>query len=608
MKNEKIKQQLETLPNLPGSYQYYDKNNEVIYVGKAKNLKKRVSSYFIKNDKSIKLQVLVAQIEKIEFIITNNEVEALILESHLIKKYKPKYNVLLKDDKKFPYFVVTKEEYPRIIVARKGNKNAIEGKYFGPYTDSRAMYGTLDLIKRIFPLKQCKTPKFSSRPCMYYSIGRCCAPCQRLVSPEDYQKILNKAQMFLQGKQGDLLKQLEKEMQKFSDNLQFEKAARCRDAIYDIKKTMENQRVVFENTKINRDIVGCVIEYDFASICLLQIRTGRLIAKRDFKFEINSLKTTEEEIFEAFLREYYELLSNIELPDEIVLSTNLTSESSKIYEQWLSFKANKRVKIIKGTSKQYQELKNLAIKNAVSNCEKIKMENLNSIQMNFNDIGSYIQEKLELSSFPHVVECFDISHIQGTNTVASMVVFENGMKKKSKYRKFKIKTVENKPDDFLSMKEVVSRRYGRLLKENAKFPDLIIIDGGKGQLSSAIEFFNSHGISDVNIVSLAKREEEIFIPGRNEPVIFAKNSGALHFFQQIRDEAHRFAITFHRSLRQKKAKESILDDIKGLSEKNKIILLQNFKTIENIKKASVESMIAFVPKSCAQAVHNFFHS
>lgn len=600
-----IQEQLKTLPDLPGSYQYYDKNNEIIYVGKAKNLKKRVLSYFHKTLDTPKLRVLVPQIVKIEFIITNTEVEALILESHLIKKYKPKYNVLLKDDKKYPYFVITDEDYPRVIVARKGNRNTIKGKYFGPYTDSRAMYATLDLLKKIFPLKQCKTPKFKSRPCMYYDIGRCCAPCQKMVSIEDYKKILNKVELFLSGKKSELIAELKKEMQKYSDNFEYEKAAKYRDSYLDIEKTLETQRVIFENTNKNQDIIAFLNDGNLFVFTLLQIREGRLIDKREFSFDFSSLDNYTE-VIEFFLKEYYEILSNIDFPDEIIINYQLDDDTIKLYNDWLSSKAKKNVKIIKGTTKKYEDLKTLAIKNAKSYMEKLKQKKLNEIQTDYNEIGSYLMEKLCLNKFPSLVECFDISHIQGTNTVASMVVFENGIKKKSAYRKFKIKTVIDKPDDFASMSEVVQRRYSKLLKNNEKFPDLIIIDGGKGQLSSVVNIFDELGIKNQDIVSLAKREEEFFLPHIKDAIILPRNSKALYFFQQIRDEAHRFAITFHRDLRGKSSIKSQLDEIKGCSNKSKELLLKAYQSVEIIKTKTQEELSLIVNKRTAKAVFEYF--
>ena len=604
---DEVKQTLSIIPELSGSYQYYDKNGEIIYVGKAKNLKKRVYSYFNKNHDSPKLRVMVPQIAKIQFIVTDSEVEALILESHLIKKHKPKYNVLLKDDKKFPYFVITEEEYPRIIVARKANKNKIKGKYFGPYTDSRAMYATLDLIKKLFPLKQCKTPKFKDRPCLYYHIGRCMAPCQRMITPEEYKKILKNVELFLTGKQKELVDALKKEMEKYAATEDFEKAARYRDSWLDVQKTMEHQKVVFENTNINQDIIAVYSEGNLFVVSLLQIRQGRLTDKKDFQFtNTDGNLSNEAEILTTFLKEYYTMASKFDIPNTIVVPRLLEKEDVELYTKWLEAAASKKVKITDSPTKRNIELLNLAQKNAKFYFEKVKLEKLTEIQRDYNEVGSYIQEKLALSKFPYVVECFDISHIQGTNTVASMVTFENGLPKKSRYRKFKVKSTESKPDDFKSLQEVVERRYFGKLTETLPMPDLIIIDGGKGQLSSVLEIFEAHNFHP-DVVSLAKRLEEVFKPYESAPVIFPINSPALYFFQRIRDEAHRFAITFHRQLRGKKATESVLDEIKGLSKENKEILMREFKDIKKISQASYEDLKEKINARGAKAVYNFFN-
>lgn len=601
-----ISEQLKILPDLSGSYQFFDKTGSIIYVGKAKNLKKRVSSYFHKKHTSEKLRVMVPKIVKIEFIITNSEVEALILESHLIKKYKPKYNVLLKDDKKFPYFVITDEDYPRILVRRKQNKNQIKGKYFGPYTNSRAMYATLDLLKRLFPLKQCKTPKFKDRPCIYHQIGRCMAPCQKLITSDEYKNIIKNVELFLSGKQEELVIALKNEMEKFAQRQEFEKAARYRDSYFDVQKTIEKQKVVYENTNVNQDVISLSIESNICALSLIQIRNGRLTEKKDFEL-YKSEYDTEYEILTTFLKEYYELASEFDIPKEIIFETMLNDDDKKLYENWLTSKRKKKVVLNFSKSKRNLEIIALAKKNSDYYLEKIKLNTLNEIQSDYNEIGSYIQEKLGLSLFPHKVECFDISHIQGTNTVASMVVFENGFPKKSEYKRFKIRSAESKPDDFLSMREVVYRRYNRLKTMNLPFPDLIIIDGGKGQLSSAKAVLDELGLDHLNIVSLAKRIEEVFIPYKSRPVIFPINSGALHFFQRIRDEAHRFAITYHRKLRESSAVKSVFDDIPGLFKKNKKLLLDKYKNVKTVQKLTLEELMLVLSKGQAKRVYDFFN-
>lgn len=557
--NETLLETIKLVPSQPGCYIYYDKDGEIIYVGKAKNLKRRVYSYFHKQHDSVKTNVLVSQIEKLEYIITDSEVEALILESHLIKKHKPRYNILLKDDKKYPYFLITDEDFPRIQVVRKKNLNPDKGRFYGPYTDVGAMYATLDFLKKLFPLKQCKTPKFSNRPCLYYHIGKCLAPCQGKVTPEEYQKLIKQVELFLSGKQNELLKQIQEQMQKYAEAEQFEKAAKMRDSYLDLQKTLERQKVVYENTKLNEDIIAVVYEDDILAIVIMMIREGRLIDKKDFSYFVDNIDKTE--YFETFFREYYTNLK-LEFPDKIV-SRDLEEIGDKaLYEDWLKVISGKKITINYGRGRgKYGELYELALKNATNLLENARLKKMAQIRDDFNEVGSYLAEKLHLTNFPNRIECYDISHIQGTNTVASMVVFQNGLPKKSAYRKFKIKTTEGKPDDFLSMKEVLSRRLARLGQKNWEKPDLIIIDGGKGQLSSVMQIVQEMGVKTgkdgIDFVSLAKREEEVFLPNQSESIMLPRNSNALYLIQRIRDEAHRFAITFHRDLRSKAVKNAL---------------------------------------------------
>ena len=548
--NDTLSQTLKCLPDSPGCYLYYDNTDTVIYVGKAKNLKKRIKSYFRKTVDRLKTQILVSHIEKLEYILTDSEAEALILESQLIKKYKPKYNILLKDDKKYPYFLITDEEYPRITVVRKKNLNPDKGRYYGPYTDARAMYSTLDFLKKIFPLKQCKTPKFKNRPCIYYDIGRCLAPCQNKISSEEYKNLIAQAELFLKGKQSELLKKLMAQIQIYSDSEQFEKAARLRDSYYDLQKTLERQKVVTENTNLNEDVLYFLYENGIFVAVVMNIREGRLIDKKQFAYP-NTFDEDLTLLIETFLKDYYSSIQQ-DFPDKII-SSHLEVLDKNTYEEWLNILSGKNIKITYGKTKKGLELLKLAEKNAQNLMETTKIEETNKLKDNFNEVGSYIVEKLGLTNFPYRMECYDISHIQGTNTVASMVVFINGVAKKSEYRKFKVNSTEGKPDDFLSMKEVLTRRFNNLGKKGWDKPDLIIIDGGKGQLSSVMQIVEEMNVKGIDFVSLAKREEEIFKPHQSKPVVFAKNSNALFLFQRIRDEAHRFAITYHRNLRSKQS-------------------------------------------------------
>ena len=557
--NDILRETIKLVPEQPGCYLYYNKDNEIIYVGKAKNLKRRVYSYFHKQHESVKTTVLVSQIEKLEYIITDSEVEALILESHLIKEHKPRYNVLLKDDKKYPYFLITDEDFPRIQIVRKKNLNPDKGRFYGPYTDIGAMYATLDFLKKLFPLKQCKQPKFSNRPCLYYHIGKCLAPCQGKVTPQEYQNLIKQVELFLSGKQAELLKQIQAQMQKYAEEEQFEKAAKLRDSYLDLQKTLERQKVVYENTKLNEDIISVLYEDGILAIVIMMIREGRLIDKKDFTYFVDNIDKTE--YFETFFRDYYTGLK-LEFPDKIISKDLENIGNRELYQDWLKILSGKKISISYASRGKYKELYELATKNATNVLENAKLKKMAQIRDDFNEVGSYLAEKLKLTNFPNRIECYDISHIQGTNTVASMVVFQNGLPKKTAYRKFKIKSTEGKPDDFLSMKEVLSRRLARLGEPKWEKPDLIIIDGGKGQLSSVMKIVEELNIpigkGGIDFVSLAKREEEVFLPNQSKSILLPKDSNALYLIQRIRDEAHRFAITFHRDLRTKSMKK-VLD-------------------------------------------------
>ena len=602
-----IKERLKLLPALPGCYLMYDKNDTIIYVGKAKKLKNRVKSYFTKKLDTPKLRVMVPQIVRFEFVITDSEIEALILESHLIKKHKPKYNVLLKDDKKFPWFYITDEEYPQIMVTRRNKDIPRKGKFFGPYTNSRAMYATLEHIKKLFPLKQCKTPRFKDRPCMYYQIGKCSAPCQRLISPEDYKNLVEKVELYLSGRQNELVEELKKQMEYYASIEQFEKAAIFRDSYFNIKQALEHQKVVDDSLNLYQDVIGITQDEIRFVISLLEIRSGRLINKKSF--EIIKDETTDEKEAEAtFLKNYY-LMKDTDFPKEILLPSELPEEENEIISAWLSQKKGNKVHILPPQKGKKHELVELAKRNADAYLEELKIKDVMELQSEWNLTGSFIKEKLKLKKFPHAVECFDISHFQGTNTVASMVVFEDGKPAKSKYKKYKLKTTEGKPDDFLSMIEVISRRYSRLLRENLPLPDLIIIDGGKGQLSQGIKVLKDLGLKNQDVVSLAKRLEEIFVPFQKTPIILPYSSPALFFFQKIRDEAHRFAITFHRKLRETQALSSILDNVPYLGNKRKQKLFEMFRDVKGILSAKESDLEKVIGKkataSLLKTIKNF---
>ncbi len=585
MKKEiSIKERLKLLPMLPGCYLMYDKDDTIIYIGKAKKLKNRVKSYFTKSLDTPKLRVMVPQIVRFEFVITDSEIEALILESQLIKKHKPKYNILLKDDKKFPWFYITDEDYPQILVTRRNKDAPKKGKYFGPYTNARAMYATLEHIKKIFPLKQCKTPRFKDRPCIYYQMGKCCAPCQKKISSDDYKRIVAQVELFLSGRQGELVEELKSQMEHYAELEMYEKAAIYRDSYFNIKQALERQKVVDDSLNLYQDVIGLTQDEIRFVISLLEIRSGRLINKKSF--EITKDETiTEEDAIITFIKNYYILKDN-DLPKELLLPIVINDDDNELFENWLSQKRGCKVHIATSQKGKKRELIELAKKNADAYLEELKINDVVELQSEWNLTGSYIKEKLMLNKFPHIVECFDISHFQGTNTVASMVVFEDGKPAKSKYKKFKVRSAEGKPDDFKSMLEVIDRRYSRIVKENLQMPDLIIIDGGKGQLAQGVKVLKNLGLKKQDVVSLAKRLEEIFVPYQKNSVILPYSSPALFFFQKIRDEAHRFAISFHRKLRETQALESILDDVQYLGDSRKKKLFDKFGDIKGILSAS----------------------
>jgi excinuclease ABC subunit C len=609
-----LDESLALLPNTPGVYIMFNELSEVLYVGKAKSLKKRVKSYFSKTPDSPKLGVMVPQIKKFEFIITDSEVEALILESQLIKKYQPKYNILLKDDKRFPWFLITEETYPRIVITRKADKKIQKGRYFGPYTDSRAMYSTLEMIKKIFPLKQCKNPRFKNRPCMYYQIGKCLGPCQNLVTSEEYINVVKQVELFLSGKQNKLLEELKSRMEELSEKQEYEKAARYRDSYFDVMKAVTRQKVISENTDINLDVIGYQNNDSLMAVVLLKIRDGRLIAKEDFDIRLDKLHSSYEALI-AFIQEYYQMIEISEIPKELLVSDNIEQDDENIINDWLSHRKGAKVSLLTPKMQKKYELVEMAKKNAESALEELKAREINMLQDEWNDIGREIQNILNMPHFPNRIECFDISHIQGTNTVGSMVVFVNGKPFKSEYRKYKIKSlIEGQTDDYACIKEVVKRRYKMLIKnidnpieKKGDFPDIIIIDGGKGQLSAAVEVFDELGLNNLFVISIAKKFEEIFIPKKLSPIILPKNSKILFLFQQIRDEAHRFAISYHRKLRESGAIKSILDEVTGMEVSHKKLLMEHFGDIDGIQSATKSELTRILGKPLGYRLYKKLH-
>ncbi|WP_299448257.1 excinuclease ABC subunit UvrC [uncultured Phascolarctobacterium sp.] len=595
--SDSIKNALAVLPEKPGVYLMHDAEGKVIYVGKAVVLKNRVRSYF-RNlaSHSPKVKAMVAKIAEIETIVTSSEVEALILECNLIKKYRPRYNISLKDDKTYPYLKVTmQEDFPRLFATRRQSRDG--AKYYGPYADASAMHATVKLLRSMFPLRTCRTMN-PDRPCLNYHIKRCLAPCAGLVSKAEYQQMIKSVCMVLDGRTADLERELKQRMQDAAENYAFEEAARLRDQLQAVERLNESQKAVTNNGG-DMDIIG--FAQDMTGICLqiFFVRKGKLIGRDNFFLQ--DAGDTPQEVLTAFVKQYYNEATFV--PREIVLPYLPEAEERSVIEIWLTDKAQRKVELLKPQRGVKKELLQLANDNAV----KLLQERLRKGSLSLkNDVqaAEELQQALGLSHSLARMDCFDISHTQGSETVASMVVFRNGSISKKDYRKYKIVSAEGKPDDFKSMQEVVYRRY----KDYEDLPDLVVIDGGKGQLSSALEVIRGLGLAELPVVGLAKREEEIFIPHRSTSILLDRDSAALHLIQRIRDEAHRFAITFHRKLRGKRNLVSVLDHVEGIGPKRRQELWKAFKTLDAMKAASIEELAAVesMNMAAAQTLYDFF--
>ena len=587
--NEQIATTLKMLPEKSGVYIMHDATDRVIYVGKAVVLKNRVRSYFRESGQhSVKVQALVSHVERIETIVTDSEIEALILECNLIKKYRPRYNIMLKDDKTYPYLKVTlQEDFSRLFVTRRVLKDG--AAYYGPYADVGAMHATVKLLRGMFPIRKCRTMN-PDRPCLQYHIKRCLAPCAGYISKEAYRRMVENICLVLDGKTADLKRSLKEQMQQAAETLDFENAARLRDQLQAVERLDEQQKAVLGAGDM--DIVGYAADNFSVCLQLFFVRAGKLIGRKEFFLPVGD---TEQEVVAAFVKQYY-YQEDIFIPKEILLSVLPEASENAVLAEWLTARAGHKVELLQPQRGDKAKLMKLACENAQKLIQE--KERIGQLQQESNlQAAEDLQQAIGVEHPLERMECFDISHTQGAETVASMVVFKDGAASKGDYRRFKLLSTEGKPDDFKSMQEVVYRRYSKY----EDLPSLVIIDGGKGQLSSALEVIRGLGLAELPVIGLAKREEEIFLEGRSDSIMLDKESAALHLIQRIRDEAHRFAITYHRKLRGKRNLVSILDHVEGIGPKRRLALWQHFSSLDAMKAATVEELAAVEGMNSAAA-------
>ena len=615
-----IDDELKKLPDRPGVYIMKNKKGEIIYVGKAISLKKRVRQYFgsSKNNPP-KVNALVKNIYEFEYIIVDNEVEALILESNLIKKNKPKYNILLRDDKQYPYIkITTNEKYPRVIKTRRVLKDG--AKYFGPYPSGYAVNDTLDIIRNLYPIRTCnqnlEKNKRKTRPCLNYYIGKCLGPCQDNVDEGRYMEMIDEVIMFLNGKEDKLIEIIEEKMKKASDNLDFENAAKYRDQINSLNIILEKQKIVSSNLT-DQDIIGVARSIDEVCVQVFFIRTGKIIGREHFILS-DTFNEDRKEILNSFIKQFY--LGTAYVPKEILIEEEI--EDMEAISKWLSEKRGNKVTIRVPKRGEKSELMEMVRKNALDMINQYGDKLLRKQRENEKALKQ-LKQALNLNKLPTRIEAYDISNINGVSPVGSMVVFERGEPKKSDYRRFKIQSV-NTPDDYKSMGEIIRRRFTRGLKEKktmkenkiqikgfSTFPGLVMVDGGKGQVNTALDVLEELEL-DIPICGLVKDDfhKTRGIIYNDEEINLEEDSAGFKLIYRIQEEAHRFAINYHRSLRTKKMFKSELDDIRGIGDKRKKELLKYFHTIDNIKKASIEELIKVkgMNKKVAEDLYNHFRN
>ncbi|HEV8227564.1 MAG TPA: excinuclease ABC subunit UvrC [Methylomirabilota bacterium] len=591
---------LAELPDRPGVYLYKDAKSQIIYVGKAASLRNRVRSYFQESRvRDAKTDALVAQIRDLEVIVTGNELEALILESNLVKRHRPRYNIILRDDKHYPFLkLTTNEEYPRLVVARRVQKDG--GAYFGPFYPATAMRETLRLVRQLFPLRTCRITidGKKARPCLQYYIHRCNAPCTALETREGYDRTVRDVERFLEGKNDGLAQELTAHMETAAAEEKFEIAARLRDRVQALNTVRERQKIISTEDS-DLDIVGLVRQGHDACVQLFFVRRGRLLGRESFFFD-RLTGAGEGEILSAFLRQFY--AREVVPPPEILLSEEVPE--AELTGEWLTTRRGGKVELSAPQRGRKRELVAMAEENAALALQSHLLSRGNRTQAVLDEL----QRTLGLPEPPHRIEAFDVSTFQGGETVASMVVWQDGEMKKDDYKRYRIRTVTG-TDDFAAMHEAVSRRYGRALETEGVLPDLILLDGGRGQLGAGIKALEALGLDYLPMASLAKRAEEVFTPDRLEPLVLDLTSPALQALQKIRDEAHRFAITYHKKLRSRRTISSVLDQIPGVGPALRTSLLKTLGSAKAVREASV-GQLAAVPKvspRLAERIHDFFH-
>ena len=575
----------ENLPKKPGVYIMKNAEGEIIYIGKAKNLLNRVRSYFREKLDRPKTQILMSHFDSLEYILTNSEKEALILEANLIKKHHPRYNIQLKDDKRYPYVKITNEKFPRLVITRNITKN---GVYYGPFTDVGSVRRTVKFLKSLFKIRTCRN---MDGPCLNSQIDLCYAPCNGNITEKEYSEIINKIDLFFQGKYSVIVKNLKKEMHEAAENEEYEKAAVLRDQIESIEEIMEKQFVDLADDDLDQDVIAIAKGNLDIYVVIMPIRNGKITGRDDFLMSGSEHDSTSE-ILSSFIQQYYGY--NRHVPKQILLSEEI--DDKDLLEEWLSDLRGNKVRIKVPQKGVKLRLVKMAEKNAeIIKHQKKKLEN------SLIELKKY----LKLEKVPRIIEGYDISNISGKFAVGSKVSFKDAKPNKKMYKHFKMETPG--PNDFAMMKELLTRRL-KLIETDPE-PDLIVIDGGKGQLGMACDVLDELDLNHIPIIGLAKEFEEIYLPNSKRPIIIPKNNRALHLLQQVRDESHRFAITYHRKLRSKNISESSLDDIKGIGKKRKINLLKEFGSIENIKNASLDELINVdgMSKNSAQNVYDYYH-